>query len=273
MITLECQTCHKIFHPRNYNRKQKYCCRACVPKNKKEKKYKCTCEVCGKEFLGTRRNQRFCSKKCQVSVYKYPKHEYTRICTCCGKKFKTDKEGTRCCSPECRKKQLGHRKGKAIHGFCLHCGKELPSKKKDYCSGECRNADMKSESYKHNEDRYISTKVTSFGRKVRQHRAVMERVLGRKLRPDEHVHHKDGSKTNNSPENLEVLSASEHEKLHNKKGITKNYNNRNVLVDNEYIVSYHDLDKYQKKHVVHGDKTHKFHGRLYKSTLNSDDIV
>ncbi len=51
-----------------------------------------------------------------------------------------------------------------------------------------------------------------FGR--HEHRVVAETMLGRALRPDEHVHHKDENKQNNSPENLVVLSASEHLSLH-----------------------------------------------------------
>lgn len=42
---------------------------------------------------------------------------------------------------------------------------------------------------------------------VRQHRLVMERVLGRHLLPQEVVHHKDGDPTNNRPDNLEVFSS------------------------------------------------------------------
>jgi hypothetical protein len=45
-------------------------------------------------------------------------------------------------------------------------------------------------------------------------RRRMERQLGRKLRRDEHVHHKDGDFTNNAPQNLEVLQARMHLHLH-----------------------------------------------------------
>jgi hypothetical protein len=54
-----------------------------------------------------------------------------------------------------------------------------------------------------------------------EHRRVAEEVLGRKLRKGEIVHHKDENKHNNASENLEVMTQSEHAKLHGKKRIKK----------------------------------------------------
>lgn len=51
--------------------------------------------------------------------------------------------------------------------------------------------------------------------RVLEHRFVMEQKLGRILDPDtEWVHHKNGLKGDNNPENLEVMSPRDHLRLH-----------------------------------------------------------
>jgi hypothetical protein len=69
--------------------------------------------------------------------------------------------------------------------------------------------------YSGSRDNYIKLK----GRHM--HRVVAEQMLGRKLEKGEIVHHIDGDKWNNKPENLQVMTQSEHIKLHlhEKKGV------------------------------------------------------
>jgi hypothetical protein len=49
---------------------------------------------------------------------------------------------------------------------------------------------------------------------VGEHRVVMAYELNRSLHAGEHVHHIDGNKLNNTPQNLEVLPSRKHSELH-----------------------------------------------------------
>lgn len=42
---------------------------------------------------------------------------------------------------------------------------------------------------------------------VREHRLVMEQKIGRRLKPGEVVHHIDGNRSNNDPDNLELFAS------------------------------------------------------------------
>ncbi|MBD5087039.1 MAG: hypothetical protein HDT32_06780 [Clostridiales bacterium] len=52
---------------------------------------------------------------------------------------------------------------------------------------------------------------------VAEHRDVASRKIGRPLRPNEVVHHRDGNKRNNRPSNLQVMSRARHWKIHHSK--------------------------------------------------------
>ena len=47
-----------------------------------------------------------------------------------------------------------------------------------------------------------------------EHRKIMRLKLGRPLESDEVVHHVDGNPLNNKPSNLQVMTRSEHTRLH-----------------------------------------------------------
>ena len=51
--------------------------------------------------------------------------------------------------------------------------------------------------------------------RVKQHRLVMERIIGRVLLPSESVHHINGDKSDNRPENLQLMQHGKHTAFHN----------------------------------------------------------
>lgn len=70
----------------------------------------------------------------------------------------------------------------------------------------CREAALK----------YKQAKPTTYKKRNNrhEHRVVAEEMLGRPLKRNEIVHHVDGDRHNNAPENLKVMTQSEHIKEH-----------------------------------------------------------
>ena len=70
---------------------------------------------------------------------------------------------------------------------------------------------------------------------VFEHIVVAEKSIGRKIFASEHVHHINGVKTDNRPENLQVLTHGEHTKLHSKER-RKGYYLECVVCSSEFYV-------------------------------------
>lgn len=163
---------------------------------------KVKCDCCGKEFV--RRPSKvkavnYCSKECRHNAT-----HRTLVCDTCGVSF----ERLTCW-------------GIFEHNFCCQeCAKVFTSRRMTAyneihnptaMTGSRREALRYARLGKSNKDTYEKT----FGRHT--HRVVAEQILGRPLRPGEVVHHIDGNKRNNNPENLMVFaSQKEHTEWHAK---------------------------------------------------------
>lgn len=118
----------------------------------------------------------------------------------------------------------GRRNRKLADRCCPNCGETFRPLKatSKYCSRPCMWANngghnAKPESWWVNAKGYIEGRIWVDGKQVRvkRHRLIMERHLGRALSPDEDVHHINGNKSDNRIENLEVISHSEHSRVTN----------------------------------------------------------
>jgi hypothetical protein len=73
---------------------------------------------------------------------------------------------------------------------------------------------------------------------ILEHRYVMSEYLCRPLDRSEHVHHKDGVKTNNDIDNLELINLGEHTRMHNlERAPTRGANGRFIETWREVIAN------------------------------------
>ena len=69
--------------------------------------------------------------------------------------------------------------------------------------------------------------VSKVNERYALHRKIMEDHIGRKLTPDEVVHHKNGDRMDNRLDNLELTTRSEHQKILHKNDLEQRRNKVN----------------------------------------------
>jgi hypothetical protein len=134
-----------------------------------------------------------------------------RPCITCGKLLTPRQKwsGGKYCSLDCREIPGRPQRGK-IDYICKHCGKHFQDRRhgqrqgRIYCSTRCKNLALPGNRTFVDKLGYVV--YCRDGQRALQHRRVMETMLGRKLLKHETVHHKNGIRNDNRPENLELWS-------------------------------------------------------------------
>lgn len=155
-----------------------------------------SCKVCGKMFWEWHcKSKWICSTKCSgvATASRYASRRYRIRCQVCGNIFMV---------PECRSKSSK---------YCSSECKMTMQGEIARSTSECRAARRRGRG-QHGGSVKSTTYLKIHGRHI--HRVVMESILGRSLQPGEVVHHKDGNRHNNLPENLVLTVQSDHVRLH-----------------------------------------------------------
>lgn len=151
---------------------------------------------------------------------------HIKVCAICQDKFGTYRHKVKTCSKSCSSKLNGQSHIRGQYRICCVCKNSFYAKKSEdrrncvrkYCSKKCQFHNKKMGlptgeylSY----DGYIVIPTLPDGRKqIKKHRYVMELHIGRVLLPTEIVHHIDCNKLNNDISNLQVMTRSDHNRLH-----------------------------------------------------------
>jgi hypothetical protein len=197
-----CAFCGKPFIRRPSNA-QRFCTPECCKAERKRAKV-FECKVCGKSFHSLAKSPKYCGVACMGISYR---SRPTFNCIRCQAPFRSTNPNPKYCSAKC--------KNEASRKHPPRANPPVPRIKKPVVIREKRLHGPGWKGGKYVSKGYVNVFVGG-GKYRLEHRLVMETVLGRPLGRSEHVHHKNGIRHDNRPENLEVLSIGDHTRLHRK---------------------------------------------------------
>lgn len=165
----------------------------------------------------------FCSKECRNRIGSKPKTGRWGECAECGKEVwfqPWQEKRARFCSRECATK--AQETVGTEERVCVSCGRTFVFRLRNkgtgkFCTAACMHryrAEQSVGKTKINPQGYVMVRQpdhpAAYGRGwVLQHRLIMEQILGRYLLHEENVHHINGVRDDNRPENLELWNTSQ----------------------------------------------------------------
>lgn len=191
------------------------------------------CKICGKKFrtFPCRKPAIYCSLKCRNKAYKgiIKKPELFKKCQICHRTFKSrgDRKNP-FCSKQCF--YVHYKNLKRSKSWLNNMSRGMkkawqdPVHRKNFLSIKRSGSDgpnwkggktlRKLRRVKYYLIKNPSHPFANSCGYIFEHRLVMEKMIGRYLKPTEIVHHKDGNGLNNQPNNLQLCcNISEHKKI------------------------------------------------------------